>query len=681
LRIAGRLRDMNRDRAVSNLPIALIALLSGLLSIWGLPRSGFANTYYAEAAQAASRSWSAWLTNATDASLSVSLDKGPLPNMMLGLSGRVLGFSSFSLLLPEALCGVGAVLLLYDTVRRTLGRNVALLAAAMLALTPIFVAMSRFDNPDALLVLLEVAAAWALVRTLQSGRTAHVLLCGMFVGLAFNVKMLQAYLIVPGLAAALLLAGQGSVRRRIAQLAAGAGAMVAVSFAWYGTMMFVPASSRPWVGDTTDNSWFSLIFGANGLGRVSGVGAGPGGGGPGGATGFGGTAGLARLFNDIVGGQIAWLLPLAALGLALGLWALRRAPRADLGRAAYVLWGGWALVTWLVFSLAAGVFHPYYTTALAPAIVVLAAGGLVLMWQRSRESDAWTLALAAALLSTAVLASSLLGRTGGLPGYVGLLAIVLALVAAGVLALARLTSAARRPALLAGVALAGMAAILVGPAAYSIATTGRALSGGNPLAGPRQVERSSGTGSPGLGRHGAFALAARAGSAPPAFGGSVPGLGGSPPGAGSRPGIGGPAGIGGPGPGATGAAGPGGGQIGVALVHYLRAHQAGAKYIVAAEGSGTAGAIALQSKREAIDMGGFMGSDPAPSLSKLRSLIESGELHYVLLSGSGATGFGRRQASSTAATIAARDAWVRSHGTVVHSAGLGSGGLTLYYVP
>lgn len=665
-----------RDRAVGLLPISLIALVSGLLTFWGLTRSGFANTYYAEAAQAASRSWSAWLTNATDASLSVSLDKGPLPNMMLGLSGRLLGFSSFSLLLPEALCGVGAVLLLYDAVRRTLGRRVALLAAAMLALTPIFVAMSRFDNPDALLVLLEVAAAWALVRALQSGRTAHVLLCGVFVGLAFNVKMLQAYLIVPGLTAALLLAGQGSVRRRIAQLAAGAGAMVVVSFAWYGTMMLVSASSRPWVGDTTDNSWFSLIFGANGLGRVSGEGAGPGGGGGGlgGGGGFGGSAGLTRLFNDIVGGQIAWLLPLAALGLALGLWTLRRRPRVHLGRGAYVLWGGWALVSWAVFSLAEGIFHPYYTTALAPAVAVLAAGGLVLMWERARESNAWTVALAVALVGTAVLASSLLGRTGGLPGFVGPAGIALAVVAAGALLLDRLSPASRHPALLACACAAGLIAVLAGPGAYSIATTGRALSGGNPLAGPSQVERSGagGPGGPGLGRHGAFALAAR-GGAPPV--GGPPPLGVPPPGiAGNRPA-------------AVRGAGPGRDQVTGALFGYLQSHQGSAKYIAAAEGSGTAGAIALRSKREAIDMGGFMGADPAPSLSKLRALIRSGQLHYVLLGGSGsgrAPGTGgvpgpRRAAVAAVAVVSTRDAWVRSHGAIVHAAGLGTGGLMLYY--
>ena len=213
-------RGREADPAWARPLLWLVALLAGALTFWGLTRSGYANTYYAEAAQAASHSWKAWLTNAIDTSGSDSLDKGPLSNMLMGLSGRLFGFSSFSMLAPEALCGVGAVLVLHNTVKRTLGHRAAILAALMLALTPIFVAMSRFNNPDALLVLLEVAAAWALVRALQSGRTRDVLLCGVFVGLAFNVKMLQAYLIVPGLAATLLIAGQGSLRRR-ARAAAG----------------------------------------------------------------------------------------------------------------------------------------------------------------------------------------------------------------------------------------------------------------------------------------------------------------------------------------------------------------------------------------------------------------------------------------------------------------------------
>ncbi len=524
-RLRGALRRFVRGRTEDPVwarPLLwLIALLAGVLTLWGLTRSGYANVYYAEAAQAASHSWKAWLTNSLDLNGTDSLDKGPLSNMLMGLSGRVLGFSSFSMLLPEALCGIASVLLLHNLVRRTLGHRTALLAALMLALTPIFVAMSRFNNPDALLVLLEVAAAWALVRALESGRTRHLLLCGLFVGLAFNVKMLQAYLIVPALALTFLIAGQGTVRRRVGQLLAGGAGMFAVSFAWYGAMMLLPATERPWVGDTTDNSWFSLIFEANGLNRVSGSG----GGGPAGAGGFGGPAGPLRLFDSIVGGQIAWLLPLALVGLALGLWTRRRAPRTDLGRSAYLLWGGWGLVSWAVFSFSAGIFHPYYTTALAPAVAVLGAGGLVTLWDRARNSTLWAVALTLLAIATAVLAAVLLGRATGFAPLLAPTAIVLAVFAGAALLLTRVPATGRwvaaRRWIARFAATAGLAAILAGPASYSIATLGKSLGGGNPLAGPASAE----TGLGGLsGGPGGAARIGFLGGAPPS--GALPPQGG-----------------------------------------------------------------------------------------------------------------------------------------------------------
>ncbi|HXP98854.1 MAG TPA: glycosyltransferase family 39 protein [Solirubrobacteraceae bacterium] len=727
-------RGREADPAWERPLLWLVALLAGTLTLWGLTRNGYANTYYAEAAQAASHSWTAWLTNAVDTSGSDSLDKGPLSNMLMGLSGRVFGFSSFTMLAPEALCGVGAVLLLHNAVKRTLGHRTALLAALMLALTPIFVAMSRFNNPDALLVLLEVAAAWALVRALQLGRTRDVLLCGLFVGLAFNVKMLQAYLIVPGLALALLVAGQGTIRRRAAQLLVGGTAMFFVSFAWYGTMMLIPVADRPWVGDTTDNSWFSLIFGANGLSRVSGEGSGPGGG----AT-FGGAAGPLRLFNSIVGGQIAWLLPLAVLGLVLGLWARRRAPRTDPRRSAYLLWGGWAFVSWLVFSFSTGIFHPYYTTALAPAVAVLAAGALVALWDRSRDSLAWTLALAVSLIGTAALAAVLLDRASGFVPFLAPSVMVIAVLVACVLLLARSTpvlgSASIRNKVAFAAGAIGLVAILAGPTAYSLATVGETLGGGDPLAGPASTEVGLGAG-PGHGlgvgpfglgfaarsggRSGAVGLRPRAGGAAegvPGGGAPAGGAQGGPPslfGNSSAAGASGapPAGaLGASGAsdrasgaatafaGAGAGAGPGGAAVSKTLVSYLKAHQGKAAYLVAAVGSSTSGEIALQSGREAIDMGGFMGSDPAPSLAKLKSFIDSAQLHYVLLSrGSAAGAIGGRAGGTsggpgaaggapgstsvaTSAAISARDAWIVAHGMVVHVPGESStsGGTTLYY--
>ncbi len=702
-------RGREADPAWSRPLLWLVGLLAGALTLWGLTRNGYANTYYAEAAQAASRSWWAWLSNSVDTSSLVSLDKGPLPNMLMGLSGRLLGFSSFSMLLPEALCGVASVLLLHNVVRRTLGHRAALLAAWMLALTPIFVAMSRFNNPDPLLVLCEIAAAWALVRTLESGRTRHLLLCGLFIGLAFNVKMLAAYLVVPGLALTFMIAGKGSLRRRVAQLAAGGGAMLAVSFVWYGAMMLVPAAHRPFVGDTTDNSWFSLIFGANGLNRVSGGG----GGGPTGAGTFGGAPSLTRLFNPIVGGQISWLLPLALLGLLLGLWARRRAPRTDPARSAYILWSGWGVVTWAIFSFSEGVFHPYYTTALAPAVAVLAAGALVELWDRAQRSIVWAAALGAAAIGTAVWTAVLLARTSGFVPWLAPTAIVLAALAGGALLLARVESVRRPHApslrmLLPFAAVAGLVGVLAGPASYAIATVGDTLTGSNPLAGPASANTGL-SGAPGGGFGGsrpsglgdfppvgAASGAGGRGSASPSGGGSAgrlptqppsgvgqssngtpqapptgaglpgggpggaaptgAGTGGLPPaavaggtaGSGARTGAAGTTGGGLTGAGgrasgggltdASGAAGAGGANVSSTMIKYLEAHQGSAKYMVAAVGSNIAGTVALQSGRNVIDMGGFMGADPAPTLAQVEHLIDTGQLHYILLDGAGAPG-------------------------------------------
>ncbi len=635
----------------------IVALVAGVLAFWGLTRNGYGNTYYAEAAQAASRDWTAWATNALDVSGSDSLDKGALANMLMGLSGRVLGFSSFSMLLPEALCGVASVVVLHNIVRRTMGHRAAILAALALALTPIFVAMSRFNNPDAVLVLSELGAAWALVRALESGRTRHLLLSGTFVGLAFNVKMLEAYLIVPGLVLAVLVAGPGGLRRRLVQLTAAGGAMAAVSFVWYGTMMLLPAADRPWVGDTTDNSWFSLIFGANGLSRVAGNGAGGPAGGPGG--GFGGQTGPLRLFNTIVGGQIAWLLPLAAAGLALGLWSAGRARRTDSARAAYLLWGGWAVVSWAVFSFSQGIFHPYYTTTLAPAIAALAGGGLVVAWDRARGSLIWATALAAAVIGTAVLAGLILGRTSGFVPWLAPGAVALAVVAAGALALGRSGRAPGRLGrrLRAVAVLAGTLALLAGPTAYSIATVGRSITGSNPLAGPASVASDGGPGGPG----GLPAGLGRAGGAfgPPA---GAPALFGAGPPTGLPPGGRRFGGGGGGGP---------GGAVSKPLVAYLEAHQGSARYLAAAVGSGTASELALQSGRDVIDMGGFMGSDPAPSLAKLQQLVASGQLHYVILGG--ARGGGPSGGPSGATT--ARDTWITQHGKA-----LTVSGQTVYYL-
>ncbi|HEY2141562.1 MAG TPA: glycosyltransferase family 39 protein [Solirubrobacteraceae bacterium] len=673
-RTARLIRGNTADPAWSRPSLLVITLLASILTVWGLTRNGYANVYYSEAVQAASHSWKALVTNAEDLSGFVSLDKGPLSIWMMGLSGRIFGFSSLSMLLPNAACGVASVLVLHNVVKRTLGHRAAVLAALMLALSPVAVAVSRFNNPDALLVLTVVCAAWALVRALESGRTRDAMLSGALVGLAFNTKMLEAYLVVPGLALALMVAGQGSVLRRVGQLLAAGAAMALVSFAWFTTMMLLPSADRPWVGDTQHNSWFELILGANGLSRVSGSGGGPGGGG-----GFGGSAGALRLFNSAVGAQIAWLLPLAAVGLVTGLWLRRRAPRTDPHRTAYLLWGTWALVSFAIFSFSSGIFHPYYTSLLAPAVAVLCAGGLVSLWDARRSSWAG-LVLTGAIAATGALSFVLLERTPGfLPALRWLILGAAALSVAAPMIL-RLAVPAIRRRLLGVVTAVGLAGVLAGPGAYAIATVGHPTTGSNPLGGPSSISHG-GPGSPGglPGRGRGFA-----GSPPPGllFGGGPNGgpNGGPPPGAsasnGSRgfPALGN--GLSAPGSGPGGGPGSGGRGTSKELLSYLQAHRGTAKYLVAATGSQTAGAIALATNQPVVTIGGFMGGDPAPTATQLAALARSGQLRYVLLDGRGGPGFGGARTGSSALAR-----WVTSHGTAVNYSSSGKavgGGQVLY---
>jgi 4-amino-4-deoxy-L-arabinose transferase-like glycosyltransferase len=619
-----------------------VGALAGLLMCWSLTSNGYGNPYYAEAVSAGTQSWSAFFGGALDVSGYVGFDKTPLAIWMMALSGRVFGFSSLSMLLPNALCGVASVLVLHNVVKRTLGPRAAIIAALMLALSPVAVLMARFNNPDALLVLLLVCSAWAAVRAVESGRTRHIVLCGVLVGLAFNTKMLQAYLVVPALALTFLVAAPGSVRRRLAQLAAGAAAMLAVSAAWVVPMSLVPASQRPWVADTTSNSWWDLIVNANGLDRASG-GTGPG------AGGFGGNTGVLRLFNEQIGGQIAWLLPLAAVGLLVGLWLQRRAPRTDPARASYVLWGTWALVTAVVFS-SLTVLHPYYMSALAPAVAALAAGGLVALWDRS-STHGWAVGLlAASLAGSGVLAFALLDRTPSFAPWVRWTVLLVGIVAALAVLVWRLAPRSGRR--LAFVAIAGgAAAVLAGPAAYSIATVDRHYGGGGPPnAGPATAAAGLAT--------------ALGGGGPPAGLAAILG------GAGARGGP--PAGLaailGGKGPGSTDKR----------LNSYLVAHRGGARYLVAAEGSLSAAPIALSTRQPVITMGGFMGGDPAPSASELRGLVRSGQVRYVLLGGLGNLiaaggppgGGGSRR---DRAGVQARQRWVTANCRPVSYGGAGHG--------
>ncbi len=322
-------------------------------------------------------------------------------------SGRIFGFSSWSMLAPQALEGVAAVALLYAAVRRWFGSGAGLAAGSLLAVTPVAALMFRFNNPDALLVLLLVAAAYCLTRALERTGTRWVVAAGTMIGFAFLAKMMQAFLVLPAFALVYMLAAPTGLRRRVAQTLAGGLAIVVSAGWWVAIVALWPAGSRPMIDGSPDNSILNLITGYNGLGRIFGAG-GPGGGG--GGANFSGSTGILRLFNTEMGGQASWLLPASLLALALGLVLTRRAPRTDRTRAALLLWGGWLVVSALVFSLSSGIIHTYYTVALAPAIAALVAIGGRMLWERRAAASTGAVA-AVAVLMTAGWSWALLDRT------------------------------------------------------------------------------------------------------------------------------------------------------------------------------------------------------------------------------------------------------------------------------
>ncbi len=302
---------------------ALIALLvlTAVAYLWDLSASGYGNSFYAAAVQAGTKSWKAMFFGSLDASNFITVDKPPASLWVMEISGRIFGFSSTSMLVPQALEGVAAVALLYAGVKRWFGAGAGLAAGAVLALTPVAALMFRFNNPDALLVLMMVAGAYCLIRAIENASTRWILAAGAMIGIAFLAKMMQGFIVLPAFALTYLIAAPTSLRRRLLQLLAG-GAAVLVSAGWWVAIVALwPTGSRPMIDGSPDNSILNLITGYNGLGRIFGASGGPGGGG---GSNFSGTTGPLRLFNELMGGQASWLLPAALLALGGGLWATRR---------------------------------------------------------------------------------------------------------------------------------------------------------------------------------------------------------------------------------------------------------------------------------------------------------------------------------------------------------------------
>ena len=384
--VAGeRAHDASRLRrlAASVRPeLALLIAVAAFLNLWNLSVSGDANTYYSAAVKSMSHSWSAFFWGTFDPAGLMTVDKPPLALWVQAASVRVFGYSSWAMLVPQALMGIAAVALTYDLTRRVFGRAAGFVGGLALALTPTAVAIFRHNNPDAALVLCIVVALWATIRGLKDGRTRWLVIAGAAIGLGFTAKMGAAILVVPGLIAAWLwVRPEGGLVRAIKQLFAFGASAAVVGLAWPLAAWLVPASDRPWISGTSDNSIWSLIFGYNGLGRLLGQSGGPGGmtGGPGGGAGggggmFGGSTGPLRLLNESLGSQGGWLLG-AAIGAGVLILVASRLRRSDPRTGWLIATGGAFATTAVAFSYASGIFHPYYVSALAPFTAALVGGG------------------------------------------------------------------------------------------------------------------------------------------------------------------------------------------------------------------------------------------------------------------------------------------------------------------
>ncbi|MFD4457340.1 glycosyltransferase family 39 protein [Nocardia sp. NPDC058480] len=653
----------------------LVALLLGTLIAYliNLSANGWANDFYAAAIQAGSQSWEAFFFGSSDAANSITVDKPPASLWVMGLSVRLFGLNSWSMLVPQVLLGVASVALLWATVRRSFGPAAGLIAGTVLAVTPVAVLMFRFNNPDALLVLLMIAAAWAMTRAVEDGRWRWLLLTGAFIGFGFLAKQLQVLLVVPPLALMYSVAGPPKLGKRVAQLFAAGAAMVVAAGWWLLAVELWPSDSRPWIGGSQNNSIIELTLGYNGLGRLNGNetgSVGPGGELPAGGNGMWGSTGITRMFEPAQGGQIAWLIPAALVALVVGLMLRGRAPRTDRRQAALILWGGWLLVTGLVFSFMAGIFHQYYTVALAPAVAALAGIGAVQIWG-ARDRLPVRCAGAVAIGLTTATAWMLLSRSASFQPWLRWSILVVGVIAT----VAFVFPPARKQSVI--IALAAAFVGLAGPIAYSVDTLASAHAGAIPSAGPNSGGMR-GMGWPGMrpggddGWPGADGSATTGGGDGAPQGGTSPGEQTGTPADGGVPGQDGAASPDGSAQGATAPdgmsiggdqrmGGPGGllggSRPGDQIVTLLEANGTDYTWVAAAVGSNSAAGYQLATELPVMPIGGFNGSDPSPTLEQFQQYVAEGKIHYFVAGGRGGPG-GSSESTSSAIT-----AWVTANYT------------------
>ena len=650
--------------------VALLMLAATFVFFWNLTASGYANEFYSAAAQAGSKNWEAFLWGSLDAGNAIAVDKPPASIWLMALSVRLLGLSSFAILLPQALMGVACTYLLYATVRCVWGNAAGIVAGIVFITTPVAALMFRFNNPDALLILLMLGAAACVLRGLELPadrhgnrvRTRWYAVAGLLIGLGFLTKQFQVLLVLPGFGLAMLLLSPTPWPRRLLDAVVALGAMVVGAGWWVLLTVLVPSGSRPYFGGSQTDSFIELTFSYNGLGRLTGNETGsviPGasetlsGGSQGGMW---GETGLFRLWTSNFGDQITWLAPIAFAAIILGLIAATPAKKgqvyfgrfylgkrghevdpdtvARIRRAQIVIFGTWLVVTWLVFSFMAGIFHAYYTVALSPAIAALVAiCGASLLALRDRPWMPGITGLLIAMTSTWDMA--LILRSGSFV-WLGVCIGVIGVVAGLALCIIGFWMQDRLPTTwpLAlkhgahGVAAIGVVALLAGPIVWTACTISTGHTGSIVTAGPS----SSMDGGPG----GNWAPNGAGGSADDSSSGERDS---------DSTDVGMPNG---------GSGLLGGTSANDSLVELLTQNASGYRWAAATTGSQNAASYQLASELPVMAIGGFNGSDPAPTLDEFKAYVAQGLIRYYIASGGMGGGMGGTQVggSNAASEIA-----------------------------
>ncbi|WP_160724290.1 glycosyltransferase family 39 protein [Bacillus sp. USDA818B3_A] len=664
-----------------------ILLLSIGLNFYNINNAG-SNTYYTAAVKSMMQNFHAFFYASFDPEGFITVDKPPVALWIQTLSAKIFGLSDFSVLLPEALAGVISVYFMYILVKPKFNRAAGLLSSLVLACSPIFVAVVRTNNVDSILILTLLIAAWALMKAVDKKKLSWLLLSVFLIGVGFNIKMLQAYMVVPAIYLFYWFAVKLSWKKRLLHLIAATVVMAGVSLSWALAVDSVSASERPYIGSSQTNSVLELAFGYNGIqrllgqdrsasssdsgaaetqkqdtststtasfsnqsGTASGQGTQPsagtnsqeqaangappnfqdGSGGKmnGGTSGmFGtGTPGPFRLFSSELSGQISWLLPFilfAVIGLAA---EYKKTKQFDMRVKFAVFWLAW-LIPMMVFFSMAEFFHQYYLSMMGPAIAALVGIGWTVLWNYFTNNDGWKSGLLPfAILATFLFEALILHQNSQSKFLV--IGTVLVGVVLFILMVQRMKKDTFSPAL----PMTALLALLILPLYWTDITINKTNNASTPIAGP-------GSGMGGMG--GGARMAGNMGfpgGAPNMGGNSVPGASQNQDGSMTPPANQDSASI--PAnalPSNSDKGMDNRDQLNTELLSYLEKNYDGEKYFLATDSTQTAAPYILNTNYSVMAMGGFSGSDPVLTPAKLEKMAKAGYIKFFLISGRGGIG-------------------------------------------